>query len=113
LQYPAEQRTANLNEWMSEFNCIRDAVFMILSLIRDSATATPQVAEGGFYQQSLDTNIAYQLIRIILPEDQACFAEISAGKHRFTLRFMQLGDLSARATQCEQDIQFQLACCVL
>ena len=113
LQYPAEQRTANLNEWMSEFNSIRDAVFMILSLIRDSATAAPQVAEGGFYQQSLDTNIAYQLIRVIVPDDQACFAEISAGKHRFTLRFMQLGDLSSRATQCEQDIQFHLACCVL
>jgi cell division protein ZapD len=86
---------------------------MILSLIRDSATATPEVAEGGFYQKSLDTSIAYQLIRVILPDDHACFAEISAGKHRFTLRFMQLTDLSSRATQCEQDIHFHLACCVL
>ncbi len=113
LQCPAEQRTANLIEWMSEFDSIRDAVYMILSLIRDSATATAQVAEAGFYQQSLDTNIAYQLIRVIVPEEQTCFAEISAGKHRFTLRFMQLGDLAERAKQCEEDIHFHLACCVL
>jgi len=113
LQHPPEQRQANLQEWVSEFDSIRDAVFMILSLIRDSATATAHIAEGGFYQQSLDTNMAYQLIRVLVPEDQACFAEISAGKHRFTLRFMQLGDLGSRATQCEDDIHFHLACCVL
>ncbi|WP_126453540.1 cell division protein ZapD [Sulfuriflexus mobilis] len=113
LQYPVAHRTANLNQWMSEFDSIRDAVFMILSLIRDSATASPHVAEAGFYQQSLDTNVAYQLIRVMVPAEQVCFAEISAGKHRFTLRFMQNDALESRARQCEDDIHFHLACCVL
>lgn len=113
LSYPAAIRTKELRNWLSDYDSIRDAIHMILQLIRESATAVTQTAESGFFQKSLDTNIPYQLIRVMLPNEHSCFAEISAGKHRFTIRFMQMSSREGRPQQTDQDIQFYLACCVL
>jgi len=113
LLLPAEKRTTDITEWMSSYMPIRDAIRMILNLVRDGASTTKQIAENGFYQQSLDTNIPYQLIRVSLPIDHPCFAEISAGKHRFTIRFMQYREQTQRPTQVEDDVEFLLSCCQL
>ena len=113
LLLPAEKRIDNISGWIADYLPIRDAIRMILNLIRDGATTTKQVAESGFYQQSLDTSIPYQLIRVCLPSDHLYFAEISAGKHRFTIRFMQMIDKAQRPVQSEQDIEFLLSCCQL
>jgi len=113
LVLPAENRAADIAEWMASYLPMRDAIRMILNLVRDGASTTKQLAENGFYQQSLDTNIPYQLIRVSLPVNHPCFAEISAGKHRFTIRFMQYLDKAQRPTQVEQDIAFHLSCCQL
>ena len=113
LLLPTEHRLADISQWMASYIPIRDAIRMILNLVRDGATTTQQIAEGGFYQQSLDTNIPYQLIRVSLPSNHPCFAEISAGKHRFTIRFMQYPDKNQRPIQVTQDIEFLLSCCQL
>lgn len=113
LLLPAENRAHDISQWLADYLPIRDAIRMVLNLIRDGATTTKQVAENGFYQQSLDTSIPYQLIRVSLPKEHLCFAEISAGKHRFTIRFMQTIDKAQRPVQAEQDIEFLLSCCQL
>lgn len=113
LLLPAENRINDISKWLADYLPIRDAIRMILNLIRDGANTTQQIAESGFYQQSLDTSIPYQLIRVSLPQDHLCFAEISAGKHRFTIRFMTMLDKAQRPVQVEQDIEFSLNCCQL
>ncbi len=113
LLLPSEQRASDIAEWSNDFLPIRDAIRMILNLIRDGAPNQKQTANNGFYQQSLDSNIPYQLIRVCLPSDHLYFAEISAGKHRFTIRFMQTLDKAQRPVQAEQDIEFLLSCCQL
>ncbi len=112
LQQPLERRLRDLETWLGEFAIIRSALQLILRQVRESAPAKAMVAKGGFYQQSLDTNAPYQLIRAILPADAACFAEISGGKHRFTIRFMEL-KMAERPVQASHDVAFQLACCAL
>ena len=113
LLLPAEDRIQDIVQWTADYLPIRDAIRMILNLIRDGATTTKQTAVTGFYQQSLDTSIPYQLIRVSLPRDHTCFAEISAGKHRFTIRFMQIVDRAQRPVQSEHNIEFLLSCCQL
>ena len=113
LLLPAENRLHDISLWVADYLPVRDAIRMILNLVRDGASTTRQVAEAGFYQQSLDTNIPYQLIRVSLPINHPCFAEISAGKHRFTIRFMQYRDKAQRPVQVEQDLEFLLSCCQL
>jgi cell division protein ZapD len=52
------------------------------------------------------------LLRVGLRRTQPYFAEISGGKHRFTIRFMN-SNASERPTQSEEDVAFQLTCCIL
>ena len=53
------------------------------------------------------------MIRVSIDVDGLVFPEISAGKHRFTVRFMELENTEDRPVQTTRDIPFQLSCCVL
>ncbi len=113
LNQPFEQRTEILTQWFSPFVALNNAVNLILQVIRDSTDAIDETAEDGFYQKSLDANLTCLMIRVILPADTSVFPEISAGKHRFTVRFLKSGDLALRPEQEKNDINFKLACCIL
>ncbi|MFC1748193.1 cell division protein ZapD [Pseudomonadota bacterium] len=112
LALPEEKRVLDIQQWLEPFDPIRQAVQLILRLIRDSAQTTDEISEGGFFQKSLDTNIACQMIRVTLAGDTPYFAEISGGKHRFTIRFME-PSYNERAVQTANDVKFKLACCML
>ena len=53
------------------------------------------------------------LVRVLVPSTAEVYPEISAGRHRFTVRFMTVRDVAARAVQAQTDIPFQLQCCHL
>ncbi len=113
LNKPAEQRIQDLNRWMDDLRLVEAGVARALKAIRESTQPIRAVALGGFYQQSLEPGIPCQLLRIALPSDLGLFPEISAGKHRFTLRFLKQPVTMARPVQTEQDIEFELQCCSL
>jgi cell division protein ZapD len=112
LQKPAEVRGTELRHWLSAFDTFRAAIDLSLRLVRESATISRETAMGGFYQQSLDTAIPYQLIRVTLPASMPCFAEISGGKHRFTVRMMEMRGYE-RPAQATRDVEFMLSCCAI
>ena len=112
LQLPVERRLNDLQGWLGEFTTLREALELILRQVRESAPPQTVTAPGGFYQQSLDTNAPFQLVRAVLPAEAPCFAEISGGKHRFTIRFME-PRMEERPVQTTGDVEFQLACCAL
>jgi len=112
LSQPEEKRIMDMQNWMAPFEPIKQSVNLILRLIRDSAQTTNEIAEAGFFQKSLDQNSVCQMIRVTLADDIPCFAEISGGKHRFTIRFLQTA-FSERPSQIDQNIPFQLTCCML
>lgn len=113
LQHPIDERNTNLTEWMSGFDSLRQAIELILRLIRDSVTPTAELAEDGFFQRSLDSNNPVQLLRIGIPIESAFYPEISGGKHRFTIRFLQQESFELRPKQIKQDINFELSCCMI
>ena len=112
LERPAERRTRDLSRWLGEFETIRLAVELILRLTRHSTAPTQELALAGFYQQTLDQGIPFQLVRITLPRSVGYYPEISAGRHRFTVRFLtqSRGDGSP---QVGEDVPFELSCCAL
>jgi len=112
LQKSAEQRHTELQSWLTEMELLRKAVELILGLIRESARANRVTATAGFYQQPLDANAPFQLIRVTLPASVDYFAEISGGKHRITIRFLTM-TTTGRPAQVEQDIDFILTNCVI
>ncbi len=113
LQSPRGLRDRDLERWLSAFDVIRDAILLCLALVRESAPATREVAHHGFYQRTLDTANPCHMIRVSLRGELRVFPEISAGRHRFTVRFMQLTNANERPIQTDQDIDFNLNCCMI
>ena len=112
LQQPPEYRIEKLEYWIEMLEIISHPISLILDITRESSSPINTISEAGFYQQNIDSNQPVQLIRVGLPRDSECFPEISAGKQRFSIRFMipQDGD---RPIQSSDDINFQLICCAL
>lgn len=108
----SDAQRQQLLEWYEHFSNVRAAIDITLRLIRGSTGFSNNTAEEGFYQHSLDSNQSNQLIRVKIPADAPYFPEISGGKHRFTVRFMQF-DLNQRAPQVSEDIAFSLSCCAM
>lgn len=113
LQSPPEQRVENLSQWLSAFDTLRDAITLCLTLVRESAHATREIALRGFFQQNLETNAPCQLVRVGVSADAPWYPEISAGRHRFTVRFMCPGEPGTRPAQAQEDVAFSLLRCVL
>lgn len=113
LSQPYEKRSEILNQWFAPFKTLNNAIDLILQVIRDSADAIDESAEDGFYQKNLDSNLTCLMIRVMLPDDTIVFPEISAGKHRFTIRFLKTGNMANRPEQDKSNIDFKLACCIL
>ncbi|MBA2491210.1 MAG: cell division protein ZapD [Gammaproteobacteria bacterium] len=113
LSEPVAARHDLLRTWIAPFTNIHAAVVNILSLVRESASPQRTRAAAGFYQQNLDVNQPYQLIRILLSEKSGYYPEISAGKHRFTVRFLRQPTPDTRGVPVDKDLEFALACCAL
>lgn len=113
LTLPKDQRQKNIEKWFQPFGHLDRSVQLILDVIRHSAEDTEELAHNGFIQKSLDTNQAIQLLRISMPEDSICYPEISAGKHRFSVRFMKNSDPAQRPEQCKDDVNFKLKMCAI
>lgn len=112
LHLPYERRQADLECWLATLDTVRQSVELILKLIRNSAEPTTAVAETGVYQHALDPAIPFQLVRIGIASELPYYAEISGGKHRFAVRFLQPA-ANARPQQATEDIVFRLTCCAL
>lgn len=111
LSQPEHVRKMQLLQWVAEFKPIDEAVTLLLELIRSSAYQEDASAEKGFYQKAFESNNTCQLVQVKL-NATAVFPEVSGGKQRISIRFLAT-DPSNRPTQAEQDIDFQLACCVI
>lgn len=112
LQQEESRRKRELEIWLHPFDNIRTAIKLLLNFIRQSASPSQERASSGFFQKTLDHSLPFQLLRVGLNRSQPYFAEISGGKHRFTIRFMSING-SERPAQSEDDIDFKLTCCIL
>ncbi len=113
LQQSAEKQLRDLSGWLSYFESIASAIQLILRLIRESNPLKAVVAEQGLYQKNMDPNHPCQLVRVALKKDAHCFAEISGGRHRFTIRFMRYADAYGHTQQLIQKVPFEISCCMI
>ena len=112
LAQDIDMRNADIRAWMKEFDLIKNAIKLVLQLIRSSAVSEDVVAKKGFYQHVLETGIMMQIVRVMLPKDSLCFPEISGARHRFSIRFLKhMG--ANRPVQVDKDISFRIVSCAL
>ncbi|MDH5370715.1 MAG: cell division protein ZapD [Gammaproteobacteria bacterium] len=112
LQQPPEYRIEKLEDWLEKLEIISQPISLILDITRESGSPINITAEKGFYQKNIDSNTPVQLIRVGLNRDSQYFPEISAGKQRFSIRFMLPQD-DKRPIQSTDDFNFQLICCAI
>lgn len=105
-------RLKDLERWSEPFTDVRNAIDLILNFIRNSDSPSEEVAVAGFFQFTLDRSQPYQLIKVTVDNTYACFAEISGGKHRCSIRFMSPSTEDKRPSQSPDDIPFTLTCCL-
>jgi cell division protein ZapD len=113
LSRPAATRRLHLHRWLQDLSIIHQGVNQALGMIRDSALPRNVRAVAGFYQQPVDPNVICQLVRVGVPAELGVFPEISGGKHRFTIRFLEQPDTAQRPNQSTANIDFDLQCCNL
>jgi cell division protein ZapD len=114
LAQTEEKQTQELKKWTKPFLDMYHAIELILDLIRESGIPEQKVASKGFFQLTLNSNEICQLLRVQVSQKNRCFAEISGGRHRFTVRFMRFSSEDGeRPTQCPSDMSFSLSCCYL
>ena len=111
LAQPFTQRNRILLDWIAPFDIVQEGVTHVLQLIRESTPYTTMNAPKGFYDQNLDASQPNQLIRIGIKKDAKLYPECSAGKHRFSIRFLEQSDPNSKPQQTQTNIEFQLACC--
>jgi cell division protein ZapD len=112
LHQTPEQRQTQLEQWLQELLLVRDVVDTLLQITRQSKPSALVTAEQGFYQAMLMPQSPCQMIRIVLPKSLAIIPEISAGRHRFSIRFYE-PSITERPQICKRDITFELTCCII
>lgn len=111
LSRPSERIARELNTWFVEVAPFEQAISLYLQLLRASVAPSEALARGGMYV--VVPPGPCQLIRVWLAADVDVYPEISAGKHRCTVRMMQLRDISSNARQLTTDLSFNLQFCSL
>jgi len=113
LQQGSEQHRHDLQQWLAPFLPIRDAIGIVLRLLRESGKTTSQVAYQGVYQQMMAGRMS-QLLRIRLKREFHCVPEISANKYALNIRFMTFtGPSKERPRTADTDVAFELTFCNL
>lgn len=113
LLSPADTRRADLGAWHASLNALERALRLSLMLLRESAVGEEHTATGGYFQQTLESGASIQLLRVLVAAEENIFPEISGGKHRFSIRFMQQADIAQRPKQIQSDVTFRLVSCQL
>lgn len=111
LCLPYDLVRRDLDAWFADLLPFERSVNLVLRLLRQSTQPLDEIAKGGMFVYTPQAE--FDLVRVLVNPEGGVFPEISAGRHRFTVRFMTHRDVNTRATQSSADIPFQLQCCTL
>jgi cell division protein ZapD len=111
LEQNSEQRRHDLTQWLSPFQPIREAIAIVLRLLRESGKNTTVIAHQGVFQQMMAGRVA-QMLRIRLSRNYQCVPEISANKYALNVRFTS-NEGGQRPKAVETDVEFELTFCNL
>lgn len=112
LSRPHTQVLADLDRWYGHLCVLEEAVRVYLHLLRQTGAPSEEVAESGIFLYTPRAR-NYHLIRVQVARELDIYPEVSATRHRFSIRFMSLGDVDARHAQSPGPISFHLQCCSL
>ena len=104
-------RYGDLEKWIVPTLPIREAIRIVLRLLRANARREKAVADKGIFQETQNGRVA-QLIRVRLPVSERVIPEISANKFVLNIRFLQ-PDIDGRPRPATRAVGFELSYCAI
>jgi cell division protein ZapD len=104
-----DERVQQFERWMKVLVPICEAVAELLWLTREATDPVECLAAAGLYQHQIERQIQISLARVTIPRNASYYPEISAGRHRVTIRFVKWNGVDVRPTQVADDVGFFLA----
>ncbi len=111
LQGAHQVRGEQLQAWRAQVKPVQEAVDLLLALIRNSTTPQTEIANHGFFQRNLPGHTTAQMVRVHISRDAELYPEVSGGKHRFNIRFLESRELD-HPVQTQRDVEFLLTTCL-
>ncbi|MDR0674278.1 MAG: cell division protein ZapD [Zoogloeaceae bacterium] len=112
LNQPAQNRRANLKQWLRTILPVRDALNIILRLLRTSGQAERICAVRGQHQRT-PCSMSAQMARIVLSSEEVAIPEVSASRYAMSIRFVLPPEANNRPQICERNVTFDLTICAL
>ena len=100
---------AQVLEWLGPLLPLKNAVDLVMRLLRDSGHKSHHTASQGLFQLMLGGRGAH-LLRLAL--DSGCTPEVSANKYAVNIRFL-VPDRTQKPRPCDRDVDFDLIFCNL
>lgn len=107
----ADVRRDALLAWLQPMLPLRDALRIVLRLLRASGRPEHHVATGGAFQLMLGGSSS-QMVRISLKRSDPYIPEISANKYALNIRFTR-PDSDHRPRHCDNNVEFDMLFCNL
>lgn len=101
----------DLDHWLTQLSSFEQAIALYLQLLRQSSGWQQVSTEEGMYVHVNQEK--FHLIRVAMAEQDGLYPEISAGRQRFTVRFMRQTSALQREHFVADPISFQLSLCSL
>ena len=112
LHRAGAQRQDALAGWINPLLPLRDALAIVLRLLRSSGRPKAYTAGTGQFQLNLGGSAA-QMVRISVAQADAAVPEVSANKYALNVRFTNPPSSDVRSKMCDRDVDFELTFCNL
>ncbi len=103
-------RQQQLGHWVSGLGPLANAIFLLLSLLRDSGVPQKVMTEHGLLQQSLAQGRSYRLLRLAIDASLGLVPEISGNRLMLSVRLMRQ-DADGRLHNSNEASAFELTLC--
>lgn len=107
----AAVRRDDLQRWTASFVPMAQAVGLLLHLLRDTGKAQKVMASAGYFQQTLPSGRAFQLLRMRIDGTLGLVPEISGNRLMVAVRLMRLGEDGKQLHTAREDAMFELTLC--
>jgi len=106
-----ESRRQLLNAWLLPMLPLRDALAILLKLLREGGKKYRFTASRGSFQQMPGGRVS-QMLRLTVADTLACIPEVSANKYALNIRFVD-ASYTAKTSLYDRDVEFSLTFCSL
>lgn len=107
---PSERRRDDLQQWASCMMPLSNALFLLLSLLRDTGTPQKVAATNGHFQQYLPAGRSFQLLRLRIDPALNLVPEISGNRLMVSVRLMR-PDEDGKLQPTTDEAAFELTLC--